>query len=148
MRGRRGAVRPSAVRPRPAPFASAAHACAPLPCAQVPIWALLLLAGWFFALDEPPFPPSAGAAVQRARKAVRARATWQRSLAGCYSLLWDPHFEALNLSYATLSGLVALLATCVGQLFAPCGESAADAGAALALLNATAIVSVGIYMGE
>jgi hypothetical protein len=126
---------------------------------QVPAWVAIMAAALAFTGDEPPAPPSAGAAVQRAarRGALRRGAAAQAAgapptsalatvAAHAFALCRHGNFMLLNLSSGLLTGLVYALCTCIGQLMSPCGDSNDAAGAALAALSALSTVGVVIYL--
>lgn len=119
---------------------------------QVPAWAAILAAGWAWAADEPPAPPSPAAAVMR-RNRRRTPAGGLGLVGSAREALWqvgqvctNANFVALNLSAAIMQGIITVLATTVGQLFLPCGLSALDAGAALAVLAAASCLAVLLYV--
>ena len=123
---------------------------------QVPLWVATLLAGLMFTAEEPPQPPSASAAVMRAerRRAQAAgggrdesgMAALRHAVAQAQALCASSSFMMLNFSSSILTGLVYLLATVVGQLFSPCGDTDTEAGAALAALAALSCVGVLVYL--
>jgi hypothetical protein len=123
---------------------------------QVPLWVATLLAGLMFTAEEPPQPPSASAAVMRAerRRAQAASvgrddsgmAALRHAVAQAQALCASSSFMMLNASSSILTGLVYLLATVVGQLFSPCGDTDTEAGAALAALAALSCVGVLVYL--
>jgi len=119
---------------------------------QVPAWAAIVAAGWAWAADEPPAPPSPAAAVMR-RTRRRAPVGGLGLVGSGREALWqlgqvctNANFCALNLSAAIMQGIVTVLATTVGQLFLPCGLSALNAGAALAVLAAASCAAVLLYV--
>jgi hypothetical protein len=123
---------------------------------QVPVWALILAVGAAVTADEPDAPPSAGAAVQRAARRSAARRGSSSGEAApsalavvaqhAATLCRHKNFTLLNVSSGLLTGLVYALATCIGQLMRPCGDSNDAAGAALAALSALSAVGVLVYL--
>ena len=121
---------------------------------QVPLWAAIFLADLMFSAEEPAAPPSASAAVLRAERRRAAgtshddggMASLRHAVGQARELCGSSSFMMLNFSSSILTGLVYLLATVVGQLFSPCGDSDTEAGAALAALAALSCVGVLVYL--
>ena len=130
---------------------------------QVPAWGLLLGLALMFTVDEPAQPPSAAAAVQRASRRTAQRRKAELSPDGCAvpdtapeslavvvahatSTLHNNNFMCLNVSSALITEMVVSMATCIGQLLRPCGDSDDAVGASLAALSALSAVGVLAYL--